>query len=250
MSAARKSVKRAKPSTKKAARKTTARAKAAAKKATRKRPRKRVDPERAAALLDALAAHDQNPKCALDHANAFELLAATILSAQCTDVRVNLVTPALFARYPTPADLAAAEQPDVEELVHSTGFYRNKAKNLIGMAQRLVSHFDSEVPREMDELLSLPGVARKTANVVRGECFGLADGVVVDTHVGRIAQRIGFTRETAPVPIERDLMRVVPRDQWIVFSHRLIHLGRGACPARKPRCDECPIEALCPKLGV
>ncbi|GJM23523.1 MAG: hypothetical protein DHS20C15_34380 [Planctomycetota bacterium] len=257
MSAAKKAASdagRTKRAAKKASRKRGAakasRAKPVAKKPARKRRRLRVDPERATALLDALAAHDPNPKCALDHANAFELLAATILSAQCTDVRVNLVTPALFARYPTPADLAAAEQPDVEELVHSTGFYRNKAKNLIGMAQRLVSHFDSEVPRDMDDLLSLPGVARKTANVVRGECFGLADGVVVDTHVGRIAQRIGFTRETAPVPIERDLMKVVPRDQWIVFSHRLIHLGRGACPARKPRCDECPIETLCPKRGL
>jgi len=210
----------------------------------------RVDPARRDALLAALAAHDPNPKCALDHANPFELLAATILSAQCTDVRVNLVTPALFARYPTPEELAAAEQADVEELIHSTGFFRNKAKNLIGMARRLVEHFDSEVPRDMDDLLSLPGVARKTANVVRGECFGLADGVVVDTHVGRISRRIGFTRETDPVKVERDLMAVVPSDQWIVFSHRLIHLGRGACPARKPRCHECPIAEHCPKLGV
>lgn len=216
--------------------------------AVRRRPP--VPRERLADILARLEAHDPHPRCALDHANPYELLAATILSAQCTDVRVNLVTPALFARYPTPADLAAAEQADVEELVRTTGFFRNKAKNLIGMARGLMERFDGRVPRSMDDLLSLPGVARKTANVVRGECFGLADGVTVDTHVNRIAKRLGFTREDDPVKVERDLMALIPREQWIVFSHRIIRLGRTFCPARKPRCEECPLLGLCPQRGV
>jgi endonuclease-3 len=221
----------------------------------RRSPKRRRKPgpaerERLRRVVEALAEHDPDPKCALDHANAFELLAATILSAQCTDVRVNMVTPELFTRWPTPALLAAADQADVEEVVHSTGFYRNKAKNLIGMAARLVSEHGGEVPRDMDQLLQLPGVARKTANVVRGECFRLADGVVVDTHVKRIAARLGFTRETDPVKVERDLMEIVPREHWIAFSHRLIRLGRTLCPARSPRCEECYLAPDCPKRGV
>jgi endonuclease-3 len=221
-----------------------------------KRPAKRrrkpgpAERERIQRIVEALAEHDPHPKCALDHANAFELLAATILSAQCTDVRVNMVTPELFTRWPTPADLAAAEQTDVEEVVHSTGFFRNKAKNLIGMAARLVSEHGGEVPRNMDELLQLPGVARKTANVVRGECFGLADGVVVDTHVKRIAARLGFTRETDPVKVERDLMEIIPHEHWIAFSHRLIRLGRTLCPARTARCEECYLATDCRKRGI
>lgn len=211
---------------------------------------KPVDAARAARLMARLAAHDPEPRCALDHANPFELVAATILSAQCTDERVNKVTPQLFARWPTPADLADADVLDVEEVVHSTGFFRNKAKNLVGMARRLVDVFGGEVPRGMDDLLSLPGVARKTANVVRGECFGLADGVVVDTHVNRIGKRIGFTDQSDPVQVERDLMRIVPRDQWIAFSHRLIRLGRTYCPARKPDCAACPLRDDCPRIGV
>ncbi|MFT7465517.1 MAG: endonuclease-3, partial [Pseudohongiellaceae bacterium] len=235
-------------------RKKATRKKAATKKATRKKTNRRrrlaVDPVRRDTVLALLANHDPHPTCALDHANPYELLAATILSAQCTDVRVNIVTPALFARYPRPEDLAAAEQEDVEEFVHTTGFFRNKAKNLIGMARNLVERFGSEVPPGMDDLLSLPGVARKTANVVRGECYGLADGVVVDTHVLRISNRLGFTREDSPVKIERDLMKVVPPDDWIVFSHRLIRLGRSLCPARKPRCEECFLAPHCPQTGV
>jgi len=204
------------------------------------------DPQRVAALAAALARHDPRPRCALDYANPFELLVAVILSAQCTDKRVNLVTPALFSRYPTPAALARAEQGDVEALVRSTGFFRNKAKNLIGAAQRLVEAFGGQVPREMDELLSLPGVARKTANVVRGECFGLADGVVVDTHVKRLARRMGLTRHTDPVKIERDLMELLPQKQWIAFSHRLIWHGRRVCDAKRPRCDVCTLAPSCP----
>jgi endonuclease-3 len=217
------------------------------KKAKRRPP---VPKQRLAELLGRLAKHDPHPRCALDHANPYELLAATILSAQCTDVRVNLVTPALFARYPAPGDLAAAEQEDVEELVRTTGFFRNKAKNLIGMARGLVERHDSQVPEGMDDLLELPGVARKTANVVRGECFGLADGVVVDTHVNRISKRLGFSREDDPVKVERDLMALIPPEDWIVFSHRIIRLGRTFCPARKPRCEECPLSGPCPRRGV
>jgi len=230
------------------------RAKAPSKKPARKkaraRRRPRLDPARRDAIIGLLAEHDPHPHCALDHANSYELLAATILSAQCTDVRVNIVTPPLFARYPRPQDLAAANQEDVEELVRTTGFFRNKAKNLIGMARGLVERFDGEVPRGMDELLSLPGVARKTANVVRGECFGLADGVVVDTHVNRIAKRFGFSKENDPVKVEQDLMVLVPREDWIVFSHRVIRLGRSLCNARKPRCDECYLASHCRQVGV
>jgi endonuclease-3 len=226
----------------------------ARKKATPASKRRRkpspAERERLQRVVETLARHDPHPKCALDHANAFELLVATILSAQCTDVRVNMVTPQLFTRWPTPADLASADQADVEEVVHSTGFFRNKAKNIIGMAVRLVSEHNSEVPRDMDDLLQLPGVARKTANVVRGECFGLADGVVVDTHVKRIAARLGFTRETDPVKVERDLMELVPHEHWIAFSHRLIRLGRTLCPARGPRCEECYLAVDCPKRGI
>lgn len=228
----------------------SARKRAGAAPRVRARRTTRPDPQRVAALVAALEAHDPHPRCALDYANPYELLAAVILSAQCTDKQVNLVTPALFARYPTPAALAQAQQADVEELIHSTGFFRNKAKSLVGMARRLVEAFGSQVPRGMDELLSLPGVARKTANVVRGECFGLADGVVVDTHVTRLAFRMGLTRHTEPVKIERDLMALLPREQWIAFSHRLIRLGRTICTARKPLCASCPVLPHCPRRGV
>ena len=216
----------------------------------RARPGRAPDPARVAAVLAILEQHDPDPVCALDHANPFELAAATILSAQCTDTRVNMVTPALFARYPTPRDLAAARPEDVEELVQSTGFFRNKTKSLIGMSRRLVEHYGGEVPQGMDDLLSLPGIARKTANVVRGVCWGLADGVVVDTHVKRIAARLGFTRESDPVKVERDLVALLPREAWIDFSHRIIRLGRSICTARKPKCDVCPLAELCPKIGV
>lgn len=198
------------------------------------------------ALLEALAKAYPDAVCALDHKNAYELLAATILSAQCTDKRVNLVTPALFARYPSPRELAQAQQGDVEELVRSTGFFRNKAKSLIGMAQGLVAHHQGAVPQSLDELVKLPGVARKTANVVLGTAFGITSGVVVDTHVARIARLLGLTQHDDPVKIEQDLQRLLPREAWVPFSHRLIWHGREVCIARRPKCGECPLRALCP----
>ena len=187
-----------------------------------------------------------NVECALAHRSAFELIAATILSAQCTDERVNMVTPELFHRWPTPAALARAPQEDVEAVVHSTGFFRNKAKNLIGMAKRLETHYDGKVPESMADLLTLPGVARKTANVVRGVIWRLADGVVVDTHVKRISTLLGWTKRPDPVHIERDLMALHPKDTWIALSHQLIHHGRRVCIARRPRCGECPVAQYCP----
>lgn len=201
------------------------------------------------ALLDALERAYPNAVCALDHKNAYELLAATILSAQCTDKRVNMVTPALFARYPSPRQLAAARQEDVEELVRSTGFFRNKAKSLIGMAQGLVERHGGEVPKTLDELVKLPGVARKTANVVLGTAFGITSGVVVDTHVARISKLLGLTQHDDPVKIEQDLQRLLPREAWVPFSHRIIWHGREVCIARRPKCAECPLRALCPSAA-
>ena len=197
-------------------------------------------------LLEALHERYGNAECALDHKNAFELLAATILSAQCTDKRVNMVTPALFKRYPTPAAMAKAEQEAMEELVRTTGFFRNKAKSLIGMAAALVRDHAGEVPRTLEQLVKLPGVARKTANVVLGVAYGLAVGVVVDTHVGRLSRRLGLTQHTDAVKIEKDLQAVIPQEQWIAFSHMLIHHGRAVCAARKPACDRCHLQELCP----
>jgi endonuclease-3 len=184
--------------------------------------------------------------CELNRKNPFELLCATILSAQCTDERVNMVTPALFARFPTPAALAAAPAPVLEDMIRSTGFFRNKAKNLLGAARLLSEKWAGEVPRSMDELLELPGVARKTANVVLGTAYGIASGVVVDTHITRLAGRLGLTRETAPERIERDLMDIIPRERWILFAHQLIWHGRRICHARKPDCDTCPLVPNCP----
>ena len=189
-------------------------------------------------------------RCALDSATAFELLAATILSAQCTDVRVNLVTPVLFRRYPTPSALAAAHQGDVEEIVRSTGFFRNKAKNLIAMAQALVAEHGGEVPNTMAALHALPGVGRKTANVVLGNWFGLNEGVTVDTHVTRIARLLKLTRHTDAVKIERDLMALVPQEDWTLVSHLLITHGRAVCIANRPRCGACVLGPLCPSSLV
>jgi endonuclease-3 len=186
-----------------------------------------------------------NVDCALDHKTPWQLLAATILSAQCTDVRVNIVTPDLFAAYPTVQDLAVAAQPDVEQLVRTTGFFRNKAKNIIGAANGIVGHYNGEVPRTMEALLTLPGVARKTANVVLGSGFGIASGVVVDTHVSRISNRLGLTTATDPKKIERDLIDIVPKKRWVLFSHQIIHHGRQVCVARKPKCDACRLDDLC-----
>jgi len=197
--------------------------------------------ERAAIVLERLRAAYPEAHCALRHRNPFELLVATILSAQCTDVRVNLVTPELFERFPDPAALAGAERTEVEALIRSTGFYRNKAKSIQGAAAWIVAVYGGEVPRTMNDLLSLPGVARKTANVVLGNAFGINEGIVVDTHVGRLSGRIGLSRRTDPPGIERDLMKVFPRGAWTDLSHLLIDLGRGVCVARRPRCEKCPL---------
>jgi endonuclease-3 len=213
------------------------------------RPRgKAARAAQAAAVWEVLTALYPDAYCELDHRNAFELLAATILSAQCTDKRVNMVTPALFAAYPDAAALANARLEDVERIVQSTGFYRSKAKNLIGMATALVERHGGEVPADMDALTPLPGVGRKTANVVLGNAFGINVGVVVDTHVGRIARRLGLTSETDAVKIEQDLMPLFPRDEWTLVSHRMIWHGRRLCDARKPRCGECPLANRCPSV--
>jgi endonuclease-3 len=206
--------------------------------------------ERIGPLLARLHSAYPDATCALDHRNAFELLVATILSAQCTDERVNQVTPKLFARFPTPAALAAAERAEVEELIRSTGFFRNKAKNLQEAAQRIVTVYGGEVPTNMADLLTLAGVARKTANVVLGTVYGIADGVVVDTHVRRLSNRLGLTQHEDPEKIERDLMALLPREEWIVFSHMLILHGRQVCDARKPKCALCTLRDLCPSAQV
>ncbi|MGE0552028.1 MAG: endonuclease III [Gemmatimonadales bacterium] len=188
--------------------------------------------------------------CALDHRTPYELLVATILSAQCTDVRVNLVTPALFARFPTPADLANADPAELEEMIRSTGFFRNKTRSLLGMAQALVERHGGVVPRTMDELKVLPGVGRKTANVVLGNAFGIDEGIVVDTHVTRLSRLLGLTRETDAVKIEQDLTAVVPRSDWTIVSHLLIYHGRQVCIARRPRCAECVLNDACPSAEL
>ncbi|HEY8996905.1 MAG TPA: endonuclease III [Edaphobacter sp.] len=198
-----------------------------------------------AAILDILAKTYPGVVCALTHRNAWELTVATILSAQCTDVRVNLVTPALFKTFPTPKAMAAASLPEIEELIRTTGFFRNKAKSIKGAAQLVVNEFGGKIPQTMEEILRLPGVARKTANVVLGSWYGIALGVVVDTHVMRLSRRLELTKETSPEKIERDLMKLLPQDRWINFSHELIHHGRQICVARKPRCADCTLEKLC-----
>jgi endonuclease-3 len=202
-------------------------------------------PERIAAILDALGKTYPGVVCALNHRNAWELTVATILSAQCTDVRVNLVTPKLFKAFPTPKAMAAASLPELEELIRTTGFFRNKAKSIQGAARVVTEKFGGKVPQTMEEILTLPGVARKTGNVVLGSWYGIAVGVVVDTHVMRLSQRLELTRETAPEKVERDLMKVIPPDRWIAFSHELIHHGRQICVARKPKCVDCTLEKIC-----
>jgi endonuclease-3 len=206
---------------------------------------KPLAPERVAAILDALRKTYPGVKCALNHKSAWELTVATILSAQCTDARVNMVTPALFKRFPTPKAMAAASLPEIEELIRTTGFFRAKAKNIQGAARVVTEEFGGQVPKTMDEMLRLPGVARKTANVVLGSWYGIAVGIVVDTHVLRISRRLELTKETQPVPVERDLMKIIPQNRWIDFSHEVIHHGRLVCVARKPRCVDCSLERLC-----
>ena len=200
--------------------------------------------ERAEKILAALIHEYPEPRCALSHGNAYELLVATILSAQCTDLRVNLVTPEVFRRFPDPRTLAGADSLELEALVRSTGFYRNKSKSLLGAADRMVRHYGGEVPGTMEDLLTLPGVARKTANVILGTWFGKNEGVVVDTHVHRLSHRLRLTRHDDPVKIEQDLMGIFPREEWTDLSHRLIAHGRRVCQARSPRCRACVLGPL------
>jgi endonuclease-3 len=204
--------------------------------------------ERQARFKKILATLDQmypEATCALHHHNAWELLVATILSAQCTDRRVNMVTPGLFRKYPTIRDFANAKQEELAQDIRSTGFFNNKSKSVIGAARKILSDFGGEVPREIDQLLTVPGAARKTANVVLGTAFGIASGVVVDTHVQRIARRLDLTKETDPGKIEKNLMKTIPKEKWILFSHQIIHHGRALCVARNPRCAECALAPLC-----
>jgi endonuclease-3 len=200
-------------------------------------------------ILRLLHATYPDAKCELDFTNPLELLVATILSAQCTDERVNQVTPKLFARYPDAKALAEADTAELEEIIHSTGFFRNKAKNIQNAARRLVEVYDGQVPADMDDLLTLGGVARKTANVVLGNAYGIADGVVVDTHVKRLSERLALTEASAPEKIERDLMALTPRTEWVDLAHLLIFHGRRVCAARKPNCAGCSIRRLCPSAA-
>ena len=211
-----------------------------------KRPRSKADKQaRLQQILGILDDLYPNVTCALNHSNAWELLVATILSAQCTDERVNKVTPGLFAKYPTIHDFAAVKPEVLAVDIHSTGFFNNKAKSVVGAARKILRDFGGEIPRDIEQLLTVPGAARKTANVVLGSGFGIASGVVVDTHVGRIAARLDLTREESPVKVERDLIAILPQERWISFSHQLSHCGRGICVARKPRCGQCPMAELC-----
>jgi endonuclease-3 len=214
-------------------------------KAKRGKTKKPLAPERVAAILDALRKTYPNVVCALTHRNAFELTIATALSAQTTDVTVNKVTPELFDMYPTPKALAEAPLVEIERIIHRTGFYRAKAKNIKAAAQVLQNKFQGKVPQTVEEMIQLPGVARKTANVVLGSWYGIPSGVVVDTHVMRLTKRLELTKNSDPVKIEKDLQKVIPQDRWIQFSHELIHHGRQVCEARKPKCVDCSLEHLC-----
>ncbi len=204
---------------------------------------------RARRVVRLLARAYPDAHCALCHENALQLLIATILSAQCTDARVNMVTPALFARYPDARSFATARPSELEEIIRSTGFFRNKTRNIIACCQALVEQHGGEVPATMDELVPLPGIGRKTANVILGNAFGVP-GITVDTHVARLSYRLGLTTQTDPVKIERDLMRLIPKKEWTMFGHRMIHHGRKVCHARRPRCEECTLADLCPRVGV
>jgi len=204
----------------------------------------------AAKVVRRLKADYPEAPCALVHRTPFQLLVATILSAQCTDDRVNLVTKDLFRKYKTPGDFATARLKDIEKGVQSTGFFRNKAKNIKACSTELEKHFGGEVPQQMETLVSLAGVGRKTANVVLGTAFGLVSGVVVDTHVGRLSRRLGLTCEDDAVKVERDLMCLLPKKEWIEFSHRMIYHGRAVCSARRPHCERCSMKRFCPQIGV
>ncbi len=214
------------------------------------RESKKARKERAAEVFRILHEEYPDAHCELDHEDPFQLSVATILSAQTTDVRVNMVTPELFRRYPDAGALAEAEQEEVEEIVRSTGFFRNKARNIIGFADALVSEHDGDIPRSLKELHALPGVGRKTANVILGNAFDINEGVVVDTHVKRLSRRLGFTKEETPEKVERDLMPLFPQESWTLLSHLLIWHGRRVCDARKPACERCAVSHLCPSSRV
>ncbi len=214
----------------------------------RKVPKPKSAAERKARLqsiFDALDRLFPRATCALHHETPWQLLVATILSAQCTDERVNKVTPALFKKYPKMEDFATVSQDELAQDIRSTGFFNNKARSVIGAARKILADHNGEVPQTMDELLTVPGAARKTANVVLGTAYGIASGVVVDTHVGRISQRLDLTKNTDPVKVETDLMKIVPPERWVLFAHQIIHFGRQICIARKPRCASCPLDSLC-----
>ncbi len=206
--------------------------------------------DRVRPVIRKLKARYPDAKCSLNHRNPLQLLVATILSAQCTDARVNEVTKTLFRRYKSVNDFANANPDELESEIQSTGFFRNKTKSILGMAQALVANHSGKVPQRLEELVKLPGVGRKTANVVLGNAFGIDEGVVVDTHVGRITKRLGFTSHTDPVKIERDLMALIPKKEWTLLPHLLIHHGREICRARKPQCEICPVSHLCPSSTV
>lgn len=205
---------------------------------------------RAMAVLARLKKRYPEPETMLDHKNPWELLVATVLAAQCTDARVNTITPELFRRWPDPAALARAPQEELEDVIHAAGFYHSKAKNLIGAAKRVVEAYGGEVPHTLEELVTLPGVARKTANVVLWGGFGINEGLAVDTHVKRLSFRLGFTKNTDPVKIEQDLIKIFPREEWGDVNHRLVWFGRDVCDARRPACSECELYDLCPRKGV
>jgi endonuclease-3 len=230
--------------------------KAAAKSANGKPPKPSAAPidakrrAQAARVVQHLRADYPDVTCALENETPFELLIATILSAQCTDARVNMVTPELFRRWPTAEDMARAPIKSLEKVIQSTGFFRNKAKNIKGASQGIVERHNGEVPRDIDSMIALAGVGRKTANVVLGTAYGMATGVVVDTHVTRLSKRLGLTKHTDATKIEQDLMQLVPQSEWVDFAHRMIHHGRQICTARKPKCPQCSMNSFCPKIGV
>jgi endonuclease-3 len=207
-------------------------------------------PAQAMAIANVLATQWPSAVVELDHQNPYQLLVATILAAQSSDKQINLITPALFAKYPDATALAAADQAELEVLIHSSGFFRNKAKHLIAMAQAVVERHGGEIPRTMAELVAIPGIGRKTANVVLGSAMGIAEGIVVDLHVSRVAPRLHLTAQTDPVKIEQDLMKLLPREQWIPFAHRMIWHGRRICFPQRPDCEHCPLAPLCPSAGM
>jgi endonuclease-3 len=204
----------------------------------------------AAKIARTLGEHYPDAKCELDYKTPLQLLIATILSAQCTDERVNMVTKNLFRRYPNAAAYANAPQKDLEREVQSTGFYHNKAKSIQSCCQSLLESYNGQVPQDIEKMIQLPGIGRKTANVVLGTAYGIASGIVVDTHVSRVSQRLGLTREKNPEKIEQDLLRQFPRKEWIAISNRMVHHGRYLCTARKPQCNTCPLKDICPRIGV